>query len=44
MDDDTFQRLSRIDEQLMELCRLLNEKRDSDTASKLIPIADDLSS
>ena len=43
MDDDTYQGLSRIDEQLMELCRWLNEKRDIETASRLIPITDDLS-
>ncbi len=43
MDNHTYQRLSRIDEQLMEPCRWLNEKRDIDVASRLIPIADDLS-
>ena len=42
MDDDTYQCLSRIDEQLMELCRWLNEKREFATASRLIPITDDL--
>jgi hypothetical protein len=42
MDDDTYQRLSRIDEYLMELCRWLNERRDTAMASRLIPITDDL--
>ena len=44
MNDETFQRLSRIDEQLIELCNWLNEKHDVATVSKLIPIMDDLTS
>ena len=44
MNDETFQRLSRFDEQLIELCAWLNEKHDVATASRLIPIADDLTS
>ena len=42
MDDDTYQRLSQIDEQLMELCRWLIEKRDVATASRLMPITEEL--
>ena len=42
MDDDTYQRLSRLDEQLIQLCHWLNEKHDIATASRLIPIMDDL--
>jgi len=42
MDDDAFQRLSRIDEQLLQFCRWLDERRYLDTASRLAPIAKDL--
>jgi hypothetical protein len=42
MDDEIYERLSRIDDELIQLCAWLNEKRDVDTASRLIPIADDL--
>jgi uncharacterized protein YicC (UPF0701 family) len=42
MDDDAYQRLNRIAEQLMELCRWVIEKRDVATASRLIPITEEL--
>lgn len=42
MDDESFQQLSNIDDQLNQLCDWLNDKRDFDTASRLIPIVDDL--
>ena len=41
-DDDTCQRLSAIDDRLIDLCVQLNDKRDVATASRLIPITDDL--
>jgi len=42
MDEDAYERLSLINVQLIQLCRWLNEKRNIDTASRLIPIMDDL--
>jgi hypothetical protein len=42
MDDDTYQRLSRIDEQLMELCHWLIDKRDVATVPRLMPITEEL--
>jgi hypothetical protein len=39
MDDDNYERLSRIHVDLIELCQWLNEKRDIEIASRLIPIA-----
>jgi len=44
MDDDTYKRLFEINTRLIELCGWLNEKQDFDTASRLIPITDDLTS
>ena len=41
-EEDTFQRLSAIDDRLLQLCDWLNDKPDVATASRLIPIADDL--
>jgi hypothetical protein len=40
--DDTLKQLLRIDDELMQLCKWLNEKRDVEVSSKLIPIVDDL--
>jgi hypothetical protein len=37
-----YERLSRIHDERMQVCRWLNEKRDTATASRLIPITDDL--
>ena len=42
IDDDAVQRLLRINERLFELCNWLNEKNDLQTASRLIPIVDEL--
>ena len=42
IDDATFERLLKTNEELMEICQSLNEQREFDTASRLIPIADDL--
>lgn len=40
--DDTFQRLSAINDRLIQLCDWLNDKQDLATACRLIPITDDL--
>jgi hypothetical protein len=40
--DDTLKQLLRIDDELMQLCKFLNEKRDMETSSRLIPLVDDL--
>jgi hypothetical protein len=42
IDDDTLKQQLRIDDELMQLCRFLNEKRDMETSSRLIPFVDDL--
>ena len=42
MDNDKFLRLLKINEELMEVCDWLNERSDTTTASRLIPITDDL--
>ena len=42
IDDDTLKQLLRIDDELMQLCKWLNEKRDMKTSSRLIPLVDDL--
>ena len=42
MDDNSYQRLSQLHDELMQLCAWLNEKRDFATASRLMPITDDL--
>jgi hypothetical protein len=42
IDDDTLKQLLRIDDELMQLCKWLNERRDMTTTSKLIPLVDDL--
>jgi hypothetical protein len=42
IDDDTLKQLLRIDDELMQLCKWLNEKRDMETSSRLIPVVDDL--
>jgi hypothetical protein len=42
MDNDKFLRLLKINEELMGLCDWLNERLDTTTASRLIPITDDL--
>jgi hypothetical protein len=42
IDDDTLKQLLRINDELMQLCKWLNEKRDIETSSRLIPLVDDL--
>ena len=42
IDDDTLKQLLRIDDGLMELCKWLNETRDTTISSRLIPLVDDL--
>jgi hypothetical protein len=43
IDDDTLKQLLRINDELLQLCKFLNEKRDLETSSNLIPLVDDLS-
>jgi hypothetical protein len=42
IDDDTLKQLLRINDELLQLCKRLNEKRDMETSSRLIPLVDDL--
>jgi hypothetical protein len=42
IDDDTLKQLLLIDDELMHLCKWLNEKRDVEVSSRLIPLVDDL--
>jgi hypothetical protein len=42
IDDDTLKQLPRINDELLQLCKFLNEKRDMETSSRLIPLVDDL--
>jgi len=42
IDDGTLKQLLRINDELMQLCKLLNGKRDMDTSSRLIPLVDEL--
>jgi hypothetical protein len=42
VDDDTLKELLRINDELMQLCKWLNEKRDMEISSRLIPVVDDL--
>ena len=42
INEDDVERLLRINERLFELCNWLNERNDVDTASRLIPIVDEL--
>ena len=42
IDDDTLKQLLRINDALFQLCKSLNEKRDMETSSRLIPLVDDL--
>jgi hypothetical protein len=41
-DDDTLKQLLRNSDELLQLCKFLNEKRDVETSSRLIPLVDDL--
>ena len=42
IDDDTLNRLLRINDGLFQLCKQLTDKRDIETSSRLIPLVDDL--
>ena len=42
IDDDTLKQLLRINDELFEVCKWLNEKRDMETSSRLIPLVDHL--
>jgi len=42
IDDDTLKQLLRINDGLFQLCKFLNEQRDIETSSRLIPHVDDL--
>jgi hypothetical protein len=42
IDEDTLKQLLRINDELLQLCKFLNEKRDMETSSRLIPLVDDL--
>jgi hypothetical protein len=42
IDDDTLKQLLRVNDALFQLCKWLNEKRDMETSSRLIPLVDDL--
>jgi hypothetical protein len=42
IDDDTLRQLLRINDELLQLCKCLNEKHDMATSSRLIPLVDDL--
>jgi hypothetical protein len=42
IDDDTLKQLLRVNDELLQLCKWLNEKRDMATSSRLIPLVDDL--
>jgi hypothetical protein len=42
IDDDTLKQLLRINDELLQLCKFLNEKRDMATSCRPIPLVDDL--
>jgi len=42
IDDDTVKQLLRINDELLQLCKWLNERRDMTTSSKLMPHVDEL--
>jgi hypothetical protein len=42
IDDDTLKHLLRINDELLQLSKWLNENRDMETSSRLIPVVDDL--
>src|SRR4030095_14685062 len=42
IDDDTLKELLRINDELLQLCKFLNEKHDMETSSCLIALVDDL--
>jgi len=42
IDDDTLEQLLRINDELMQLCKFSNEKRDIETYPISYPLVDDL--
>ena len=42
IDDDTLKQLLGINDELMQLCKWLNERRDMENSSRLMPLVDDL--
>jgi hypothetical protein len=42
MDDDTLKQLLQINDELLQLCKWLNERRDLEPSSRFIPLVDDL--
>jgi len=42
IDDVTLKQLLRINDELFRVCKWLNERRDMETSSRLIPLVDDL--
>ena len=42
IDDDTLKQLLRINDTPFQVYKWLNEKRDMETSSRLIPLVDDL--
>ena len=42
IDDDTLKQLLRINDDLLQLCKWLNERHYMETSSRLIPLVDDL--
>lgn len=42
INDDTLKQLLQINDELIQLCKWLNERRDIGISSRLIPLADEL--
>jgi hypothetical protein len=42
IDDDTLKQLLWLNDELLQPCKWLNQKRDMETSSRLIPLVDDL--
>jgi hypothetical protein len=42
IDDDTLKQLLQINDELFQVCKWLNERRDLETSSRLISLVDDL--
>ena len=42
INDETLERLFRINDGLLQVCKMLNEKHDTHISSRLIPLVDDL--
>ena len=42
IDDDTLKQLLLTNDELSQVCKWLNDKRDMETSSRLIPLVDDL--